>query len=63
MFVSVSTHGGLDPAEEALVAGPVVTLGGSLVRWSAAHRNVCLLLLLSDDGGVRFLAACRRRRC
>ena len=43
---------GLDPAEERLVARLVVALQSLVVRWSASHRDVSSLLLVSDDSSL-----------
>ena len=56
-LVVYSAHGGLDPTEEALVAGPAIALRALEVRGGATHANVSFLLLLSDDGRVWFGAA------
>ena len=42
----------LNPAEEGLVAGFAIALGALGIRGSAAHRNVRLLLLIGNDGGL-----------
>ena len=42
----------LNPAEEGLVAGFAIALGALGIRGGAAHRNVRLLLLISNDGGL-----------